>query len=48
MNCFESFINKINMFFIPSIPETSTSLLKDLMKIGDVEEDSKGWKCFKC
>jgi hypothetical protein len=36
------------MLFIPSIPETSRSLLKDLMSIGVIpEEDNDGWKCFK-
>ena len=48
MQFIKRFCNWLNMLFIPSIPETSRSLLKDLMSIGVIpEEDNDGWKCFK-
>lgn len=40
MSCFKRFCDWLNMLFIPAIPETSTSLLKDLMNIGAPSDNS--------
>jgi hypothetical protein len=38
MNCFESFCNWLNHFFIPDIPISQESIIRDLEKIGILEK----------
>jgi len=47
MHLFERFCNWLNMIFLlRDIPDTSRSILKDLMTIGIIPEED-GWKLYK-
>ena len=38
MNCFKSFYNWLNHFFIPDIPTSEQSIIRDLQTIGIIEK----------
>lgn len=37
MSCFQKFYNWINHFFIPNIPNSEESIMRDLQTIGIIE-----------
>jgi hypothetical protein len=37
MSCFESFYNLLNHLFIPNIPNSEESIIRDLKTIGIIE-----------
>ena len=41
MNCWARFCNYINMLFIPDIPSSEQSIMRDLQSVGFIPEDEK-------